>query len=142
MGYPCPSSPSVTRVMRGNRRVDTRPEMLLRSELHRRGLRFRKHLAIDALSLRVRPDIVFTGQRFAVFVDGCFWHGCAQHGTHPRSNSAYWEAKLARNRARDEIVQETLQSAGWQVLRIWEHVPPAAAAEIVAKAVAEAGDHP
>ena len=72
-------------------------------------------------SLSVRPDFVFHRQRLAVFVDGCFWHGCPQHGTRPKGNAAFWRAKLARNQARDRLVTRTLRKAGWRVLRIWEH---------------------
>lgn len=68
-----------------------------------------------------KPDLIFANQRLAVFVDGCFWHGCPWHGRQPGSNSAYWMAKLARNRARDRQVQRRLNHLGWSVIRIWEH---------------------
>ena len=71
--------------------------------------------------LSVRPDVVFTRVRVAVFLDGCFWHGCPVHGTSPRYNVAYWTDKLARNAARDDRVREALESSGWVVLRFWEH---------------------
>jgi DNA mismatch endonuclease (patch repair protein) len=93
----------------------------LRSELHRLGLRFRKDLRIDLASLRVRPDIVFTRSRVAVFVDGCFWHGCPDHGSSPKANAEYWAEKFARNRRRDKLVDAALQSEGWRVVRVWEH---------------------
>lgn len=132
-GYPHPSTPAASRVMRGNRKEDTRPEVRLRSKLHRRGLRFRKHYAIEASGVRVKPDIVFNGSRIAVFVDGCFWHGCADHGTQPKANSTYWSSKLTRNRERDQRVNESLRTAGWQVLRIWEHMSlDEAAARVIA----------
>ncbi len=121
--YPVPSSPAVTALMRANRKVDTSPELRLRSALHRQGLRFRKHIRIDAGGTRVTPDVTFPRKRVAVFVDGCFWHGCPEHGTHPRTNSSYWSAKLTRNRERDGRVDSALSSAGWQVVRVWEHVP-------------------
>ncbi len=73
------------------------------------------------LPLRVRPDFVFLKLRMAVFVDGCFWHGCPQHATKPRSNAAFWRRKLAGNQVRDRLVTRTLRRAGWRVLRIWEH---------------------
>lgn len=71
--------------------------------------------------LKVRPDFVFPKLRLAVFVDGCFWHGCPQHATKPRTNAAFWRKKFAANRARDVLVTRTLRRNGWRVLRIWEH---------------------
>jgi DNA mismatch endonuclease (patch repair protein) len=68
-----------------------------------------------------KPDFVFRSHRLAVFVDGCFWHGCPQHGTKPRNNAAFWRKKLAANQIRDRLVTRTLRQAGWRVLRIWEH---------------------
>jgi len=109
--------------MRANPRTGTEPEMALRSELHRRGLRFRKDLPLRVRERVVRPDIVFTRARLAVFIDGCFWHACPEHGTQPRANSDYWRPKLERNVARDRAVNEALTDAGWRVLRAWEHEP-------------------
>lgn len=110
--------------MRGNRKIDTRPEVRVRSELHRRGFRFRKHprLCFDD-GFAVRPDITFPNARLAVFVDGCFWHSCPEHGTRPRVNKAYWLPKLERNVERDRLVTERLIEEGWTVLRVWEHEP-------------------
>ena len=71
--------------------------------------------------VRVRPDFVFRQTRLALFVDGCFWHGCPTHGTRPKGNAAFWKNKFARNLARDRLVTRALRSAGWRVLRIWEH---------------------
>ena len=71
-------------------------------------------------ALQVRPDFVFRAERVAVFVDGCFWHGCPRHATRPIQNRAFWDAKLARNKARDRAVTRGLKKAGWTVLRIWE----------------------
>jgi len=68
-----------------------------------------------------KPDFVFRKQRVAVFVDGCFWHGCPQHATEPRTNAAFWRRKFAANKARDLLVNRTLRKSGWRVLRIWEH---------------------
>lgn len=119
--YPHPTSREVSVRMRRNRRRDTRPEIALRSELHRRGLRFRKDLPLRVEGRVVRPDIVFTRARLAVFVDGCFWHACPIHGTEPRANTDYWRPKLARNVARDRAVDAALRQAGWRVLRAWEH---------------------
>ena len=103
--------------MRRNPRRDTGPELALRSELHRRGLRFRKDLPLRVPGRVVRPDVVFTRARLAVFIDGCFWHRCPEHGTSPRSNSDYWRTKLDRNVARDHRVDEALAAAGWRSLR-------------------------
>jgi len=70
---------------------------------------------------KVRPDFIFKQARLAVFVDGCFWHGCPKHGTQPKGNRAFWKNKFARNKARDVLVTQTLRRAGWRILRIWEH---------------------
>jgi DNA mismatch endonuclease (patch repair protein) len=115
--------------MKGNRRADTRPELALRKELHRRGLRFRKDAPLRPAERLRRVDIVFPGARLAVFVDGCFWHGCPEHGNKPRANTPYWSVKLARNVARDAQVDAELESAGWAVIRVWEHEDVQEAAE-------------
>ena len=120
-GYPVPSSPSASATMRANRRRDTRPERRLRSALHRRGWRFRVDLPVETAERRVRPDIAFTRRRLAVFVDGCFWHRCPDHGRRPRANASYWEPKLRRNVERDRADTESLEACGWTVVRIWEH---------------------
>jgi DNA mismatch endonuclease (patch repair protein) len=133
LDYPSPTSPAVTAVMRGNRRADTAPERQVRSLLHANGYRYRTDHRLDVPGARVRPDIVFTRRRLAVFIDGCFWHRCPEHGTSPRANTHYWGPKLERNIARDQRVDQALRAAGWTVLRIWEHVAPAeAAARIIA----------
>jgi DNA mismatch endonuclease, patch repair protein len=134
--YPAPLNADVSRRMRANRRRDTKPERALRSALHTRGLRFRKDFPIRAGSRLVRPDVVFTRRRVAVFLDGCFWHGCPEHGTFPRRNSGYWEWKLKRNAERDLAVNAALMEAGWLVIRVWEHDSPRDAADRVAAAVA------
>lgn len=119
---PPASSGDVNRVMVGNRRRDSAAELRLRSALHRAGLRFRVDHPIRVPGSRpFRPDIVFPRVRVAVFVDGCFWHGCPDHGTRPKSNSRYWEAKIALNRERDRAQEAALRGAGWTSLRIWEH---------------------
>jgi DNA mismatch endonuclease (patch repair protein) len=87
--------------------------------------------------LSVRADVAFTRLRIAVFVDGCFWHGCKRHGRVPKANSAYWEAKLARNLQRDTTVNADLKAAGWQVIRVWEHSPTSISVSRVIKAVKE-----
>jgi DNA mismatch endonuclease (patch repair protein) len=105
------------------RRADTKPEVALRSALHRAGLRFRKDLRLDAGGIKPRPDVVFTKQRVAVFVDGCFWHSCPEHGREPRVNTDYWTPKLMRNRERDRTQTRALSAHGWTVVRLWEHQP-------------------
>ncbi len=123
-------SPGVTRSMRANRRRDTKPELALRKILHSRGMRYRvDHAPIPGL--RRRADVVFTRSRIAVFVDGCFWHGCPEHATVPKSNADYWVPKLQRNIERDRETDAVLMSHGWSVLRIWEHVPSVEAADRV-----------
>jgi DNA mismatch endonuclease, patch repair protein len=119
--------------MRAIRRADTKPELALRSALHRQGYRFRKDLRLDlGEGVRVRPDIAFTARRVAVFVDGCFWHACPDHGGQPSVNQSYWGPKLRRNVERDRTADAALTAAGWQVVRVWEHVPLAdAVAEVI-----------
>lgn len=127
------------RNMRAIRRSETKPEVRLRSALHRAGLRFRKDLRLDlADRVSVRPDIVFTRHRVAVFVDGCFWHRCPEHGSAPRVNTAYWAPKLDRTVARDAEQTAVLQEAGWLVVRIWEHEPLPASVDRVTAAVTAA----
>ncbi len=131
--YPYPTSPAVRAVMRGNRKTDTRPERRVRSLLHARGYRFRKNHLIEVPGARVRPDVVFTRQRVAVFIDGCFWHRCPEHGTSPRANNHYWGPKLDRNVVRDQRVDRALDAGSWAVVRLWEHVAPdEAVAHIIA----------
>jgi DNA mismatch endonuclease (patch repair protein) len=125
--------------MRRNPRRDTGPELALRSELHRRGLRFRKDLPLRLPSRVVRPDIVFTRSRVVIFVDGCFWHACPIHGNQPRANTDYWGPKLARNVARDRVVDESLKAAGWRVVRSWEHEEPSEVADRVLVMLSDKG---
>jgi DNA mismatch endonuclease (patch repair protein) len=135
VGYePWASRPAVRRVMQGNRKRDTRPEVALRRAVHACGLRYR----VAARPLPGQPwtaDLVFAGPRLAVFLDGCYWHGCPEHFTCPRVNTAYWSSKIERNRARDARVDAELQAAGWATLRIWEHEPTSSAEERVMAAV-------
>jgi len=121
--------------MRANRRTDSAPELALRSELQRRGLRFRKDKLLKLNGGRVRPDVVFTRAKVAVFVDGCFWHLCPDHGQIPKANRAYWGAKLAKNVDRDRRIDAMLEREGWKVLRFYEHVPVEQAAELVEMAI-------
>ncbi len=140
--YPEPRDAAAAKVGKGNRRTDTKPEVALRSELHRRGLRFRKDHPIRVEGRRsIRPDVVFTRSRVAVFVDGCFWHGCPEHQVVPKSNPDYWIPKLRRNIERDREVDAALEDDGWTVLRFWEHEALAQAAVVTALAI-RAGSAP
>ncbi|HWT90499.1 MAG TPA: very short patch repair endonuclease [Solirubrobacterales bacterium] len=108
--------------MAANRRRDTSLELHLRSLLHARGLRFRVDYPIPVPGRRpVRPDIVFTRARVVVFVDGCYWHGCPEHWSPPKSNVEYWTTKIERNQERDRQADAALAGIGWSVVRLWEH---------------------
>ncbi|MGY4720080.1 very short patch repair endonuclease [Naumannella huperziae] len=115
-----PVSPSVRSRFSSQVREGTKPELALRSELHRRGRRFRVQYPVPG-NPRRRIDIAFPRARIAVFVDGCFWHGCPEHFVPPRHNRAWWLAKVAVNRDRDEDTIRALRNIGWTVLRTWEH---------------------
>ncbi|MEU8625923.1 very short patch repair endonuclease [Streptomyces sp. NPDC048669] len=131
------SSPGSRKSMRANRGRDTKPELRLRSLLHRSGLRFRVSTR-PLPSLRRTADVVFTKAKVAVFVDGCYWHGCPEHRSVPAKNRDFWLEKFERNKARDLETTRLLEQSGWKVLRIWEHVPAQAAARLVIETVAEA----
>lgn len=118
--------------MRSNRRRDTKPELEVRRRLHASGYRYRVDFRLES-DLRVNADIVFTRARVAIFIDGCFWHGCPLHATPPRANANYWGPKLARNVERDRIADAQLRARGWTVLRYWEHED---AADVVASITA------
>jgi DNA mismatch endonuclease, patch repair protein len=139
--YPAPASPGRAANMRAIRRTNTKPEIALRSALHRRGYRFRKDLRLDLNEgARVRPDIAFTSRRVAVFVDGCFWHVCPEHGRDPTVNQWYWAPKLRRTVERDRAADAALAAAGWRVVRIWEHVTVSDAVAAVVAALAVSAD--
>jgi DNA mismatch endonuclease (patch repair protein) len=95
---------------------DTGPEMLLRKGLWKMGFRYRIHYKLPG-----RPDVVFVSRRIAIFVDGCFWHGCPDHGVRPKTNSAFWNKKILGNMDRDQKNRKLLEKEGWTVLRFWEH---------------------
>jgi DNA mismatch endonuclease (patch repair protein) len=120
--------------MRANRSTDTTPERVLRSALHRLGLRFRKH-SRPLPGLRCTADIVFPRERVAVFMDGCFWHGCECKQSAPRANAEYWSERIAYNQARDRRNDSALTTAGWTVLRVWEHDDPQEAASAIAAVI-------
>lgn len=121
--------------MSRQRSRDTAPETSLRSCLHRLGLRYRVHVRPDPASRR-EADVVFVRARLAVFVDGCFWHGCPEHASWPKANAEWWRAKIEANRARDRDTDARLALAGWKVVRVWEHEDPVQAAEQIAVLVA------
>ena len=126
--------------MKANRRTDTKPELALRHALHRLGYRYRKDYRLDLdTGRRVRPDIVFTARKVAVFVDGCFWHACPEHGSKPRANEWYWGPKLIKNVERDRTNDAALILAGWTVVRLWEHVPVDEAVTTVVTALTAVG---
>lgn len=130
---PGPRDDVVRRRMRRQERRDTEPELLLRRELHRRGLRYRVDHPIPIP--RRRGDVVFTRLCIAVFVDGCFWHGCPEHGTVPKHNSRWWSEKIGANMTRDRDTDERLEAVGWLPIRVWEHEDCIAAADRVQQAV-------
>lgn len=123
------SSAASRKVMQANRSRDTSPELAVRRRLHAAGLRYRVAYRPDP-AMRRTADIVFTRQRVAVFVDGCYWHACPEHGTAARSNADYWSAKLPRHVTRDADTTARLENAGWVVMRFWEHEDPG---EVAAK---------
>ncbi|MFI2294478.1 very short patch repair endonuclease [Isoptericola sp. NPDC019571] len=132
------TSPAIRKAMQGNRSRDTRPELRLRSTLHRRGLRYR--VATRPIpGVRRTADVVFTKAQVAVFVDGCFWHKCPTHYRQPGSNVAYWTAKVAKNVRRDDEIDRLLRTAGWIVVRAWEHEDSEAVADRVEALVRRGG---
>lgn len=124
---PAPLNRLVSEQMSRMPRADTGPELALRRELHARGLRFRVH----DRRLPGTPDVVLTRARLAVFIDGCFWHGCPEHGTLPRNNRDWWAAKLEANAERDRRKDAELTGMGWTPVHFWEHVPVAEMADVV-----------
>lgn len=118
--HPGSTSPVMSRHLSRQPRRDTRPELLVRRRLHALGYRFRVAYPVPGLPRRT-IDIAFPRQRVAVFVDGCFWHGCPDHGTSPAGNAGWWATKIATNKRRDRDTEEHLVRAGWTVLRTWEH---------------------
>jgi len=118
-------------------RRDTKPEMALRRELHRRGLRYRTSFR-PLEALRCQADIVFTRARVACFVDSCHWHACEEHLKLPKTNTEWWRQKFEATKARDLRNNRALRSAGWTVIRVWEHEDPHAAADRIEQAVRQA----
>ncbi|MEU0312304.1 very short patch repair endonuclease [Nocardioides sp. NPDC006273] len=120
--------------MSRQRTRDTEPELLLRRDLHQRGLRYRVDAPLPGMPRR-RADLLFTRAKVAVMVDGCFWHSCPVHGTMPSNNGEWWAAKLARNIERDRETDVHLASLGWVVVRVWEHEDMISAGERIAHVV-------
>ena len=114
------SSASVRKRMQQQKRKDTKPELLLRRALHRRGLRYRLHCCPIA-GLRRTPDIIFPSHRVAIEVRGCFWHCCPRHGCIPRANNDWWKRKFARTIERDRDLGRVLRANGWRLVVVWEH---------------------
>jgi DNA mismatch endonuclease (patch repair protein) len=120
--FPGPLDDATRERMRRYKRVDTKPELELRRALHAAGYRYRVDYPLRLDGGRpIRPDIVFVRARVAVFVDGCFWHACPEHGTLPANNRTAWIEKFRANRARDVAAVRRLQDAGWRPVRLWEH---------------------
>lgn len=128
------STPGVRSRMQLQRTRDTAPELAVRRTLHSMGLRYRVDRA-PLRCLRRRADIVFGPAKVAVFVDGCFWHGCPQHGNTARANADYWGPKIQRNRDRDADTDLRLREAGWRVVRAWEHDDPVETARTIGRVV-------
>ena len=122
--------------MLSNRSRDTKPELAVRKLLYSSGLRYRV-AARPIPSFRRTADVLFTRDKVAVFIDGCFWHGCPQHYTEPKSHSEYWQPKIAMNKSRDLETAKLLEEAGWVVLRYWAHEPSTSIAEAVVSVVLE-----
>ena len=129
------SSAAARATMQGNRGRDTRPELAIRRALHARGRRYFVNRR-PVPGIRRTADLVFPTARLAVFVDGCFWHGCPQHHTVAKTNADFWAEKTRLNRERDEETGRLLREQGWTVLRLWEHVPVEDAVAQVERALA------
>lgn len=136
--HPGSSSEALSARMSKLRRRDTGPELALRRALFAAGLRYRVAFPVPGQRRRT-IDIAFPRQHVAVFVDGCFWHGCLEHGTQPVANSEWWRRKLVANQARDRDTDRILREAGWISLRVWEHTSATAAAATVIQVLRESG---
>lgn len=129
------SSPEASHRMAKVRQKGTNAEIALRREMFRIGLRYRVNYEVLKKPRRI-ADIVFPGRKIAIFVDGCFWHGCPKHATWPKRNAEFWRQKIEANRQRDADTNERLRSLGWTVLRFWSHHSPTEAAKTIAHMVA------
>jgi len=136
-----PSSHEASLRLARVRQKDTDAELSLRKELHARGLRYRLHVPLLTKPRRV-ADIVFSSAKVAIFVDGCFWHGCPEHASWPKSNAQFWREKIEANRARDADTDQRLQASGWRVVRAWAHEDAPKAAQRIEDIVRSAGSRP
>lgn len=114
------SSPAIRESMLGNKSRDTKPELIVRRYLHASGLRYRVHTR-PIKDWNRRADIVFPRAKIAIFINGCYWHGCYKHYKEPKTNTAYWSQKIKRNVERDSETYARLRKAGWLVIKVWEH---------------------
>ncbi|MFE9394514.1 very short patch repair endonuclease [Streptomyces flavidovirens] len=140
MPHPIPSSAGVSARMSRQGSRDTSAEIAVRRLLHAAGLRYRVNVPVPGMPRRT-IDIAFGRAKIAVFLDGCFWHGCPQHATQPKSNAEWWRTKLDKNIARDRETTEHLEAQGWTVLRFWEHENPQTVALAVTTAKRAAVPH-
>lgn len=123
--------------MQGNRSHDTRPELAVRRLVHAQGLRYRIHARPEA-DIRRTADMLFRSAKIAIFIDGCYWHGCPDHFQLPVTNVSYWDQKINRNRERDVNTTAVLGERGWRVLRFWEHEDPSGIAQHIGSVVRQA----
>ncbi|WJV48487.1 very short patch repair endonuclease [Streptomyces flavofungini] len=136
-----PSSPSVSARMSLQGSRDTAPEIAVRRLLHAAGLRYRVNVPVPGIPRRT-IDIAFGKAKIAVFMDGCFWHGCPDHATNPKANAEWWRTKLDKNMTRDRDTSRHLEAEGWIVLRFWEHERPEDVAAAVVRARHDRVSHP
>lgn len=135
-----PVDPMTRKRMLATKGKNNRLELSIRRELHKRGLRYRLHQRLLEKSRRT-VDVVFVRPRVAVFVDGCFWHGCQHHRSWPKNNGAWWASKIESNMARDRDIDARLNSLGWRVIRIWEHEKISDAVDRVVRAISAAEEN-
>ncbi|SCG69885.1 very short patch repair endonuclease [Micromonospora inositola] len=128
------SSIGVRKSMQANTGRDTKPELALRRAVHALGLRYYVNRR-PIKAVRRTADLLFPKLKLAVFLDGCFWHGCPEHHTVAKTNAPFWAEKVATNRRRDADTNERLAAQGWTVIRIWEHEPVAEAAARIAETI-------
>ena len=118
--HPVAISDKVSGAMRSMPEHSTGPEMAVRRLLYRKGVRYRIQYPVPGAPRRT-IDIAFPGRKIAVFIDGCFWHGCSEHRNIPAHNRDWWQKKIDENRSRDRDTDEKLRKAGWEIFRFWEH---------------------